>query len=103
MSSRLVVRPEAEADIEAAYLWYEEQRPGLGEIFLAELRHTLDRVVDNPRLYQEVYPEARRALPRRFPYGIFYLIAGDEVVVLAVTHQARHPGVWRSRLPSSEE
>ncbi len=30
MSYRLVVQPEAEADLDEAYLWYERQRRGLG-------------------------------------------------------------------------
>jgi len=30
MSYRLVLQPEAEADLDEAYLWYEKQRRGLG-------------------------------------------------------------------------
>ena len=33
--TRVVVRPAAAADIEDAYQWYESQRTGLGEEFLA--------------------------------------------------------------------
>jgi hypothetical protein len=34
MKHGLIVRPEAEHDIEDAYRWYEVQRPGLGSDFL---------------------------------------------------------------------
>ena len=34
---RLVYRPEAVADVRAAFEWYERQREGLGDQFLAEL------------------------------------------------------------------
>jgi len=30
---RVIISPEAESDIEAAYQWYESQRKGLGENF----------------------------------------------------------------------
>jgi len=41
----VVLRPAAAADVEAAYRWYEQQRAGLGDEFLAahkiELAHLL--------------------------------------------------------------
>ena len=38
MTFRLIIRPEAEADIEESFLWYEDQAGGLGQEFRAELR-----------------------------------------------------------------
>jgi hypothetical protein len=38
---RLIIRPDAEADIAAAYDWYEEQREGLGKEFLEEISNTI--------------------------------------------------------------
>ncbi len=34
MNYKLIVRPEAEAELEDAYLWYEQQIVGLGSQFL---------------------------------------------------------------------
>ena len=34
---------------------------------------------------------------QRFPYSIIYTVVGDEIRILAVAHQSRHPGFWRSR------
>ena len=34
MSRRLIVRPEAEAEMTEAYDWYEDRVPGLGSEFL---------------------------------------------------------------------
>ena len=70
---QIVVRPAAAADIEEAYEWYERQRPGLGEEFLAALRSTLDRVVAQPEAFTVIHRATRRALvPQRFPYALFY-------------------------------
>jgi hypothetical protein len=37
MARRLVVQPESDLDIQAAAVWYEDQRSGLGARFLEEL------------------------------------------------------------------
>jgi len=37
MLADLVVAPEAQIDLDDAYVWYERQRPGLGEEFLSSL------------------------------------------------------------------
>lgn len=38
-----------------------------------------------------------RALVHRFPYAIFYRQAAEAIQVIAVTHQARDPRIWRRR------
>jgi plasmid stabilization system protein ParE len=64
----VVVRPAAAADIEDAYNWYESQRPGLGEEFLAALGSTRDRVLAHPEAFPVLHRATRRALiPQRFP------------------------------------
>ena len=65
---QVVVKPAAAADIEDAYQWYESQRPGLGEDFLAALRFTRDRVLERPEAFPVLHRDTRRALiPHRFP------------------------------------
>jgi plasmid stabilization system protein ParE len=45
-----------------------------------------------------VWREARRALPRRFPYAVLYVARGVTVYVLAVLHQRRNPSLTRTRV-----
>ncbi len=97
MSRRLEIRPEARADIEAAHGWYEQQRRGLGDEFVAALDLLLKAVLRNPHTHACVHHRIRRALLHRFPYGLYYLSEPDAVVVLACTHLRRHPRRWRSR------
>lgn len=40
--------PEARAEFREAALWYEEQRPGLGERFHRAVRRTVDTIVADP-------------------------------------------------------
>ena len=82
--TQVIVRPAAAADIEDAYQWYESQRLGLGEEFLAALRSTRDRMLEHPEAFPVLHRDTRRALiPRRFPYGLFYRVYGDTIVVVA--------------------
>ena len=41
----------AELDAAKAALWYDEQQPGLGDQFFAELEHGINRVRRNPFLF----------------------------------------------------
>ena len=95
---QIVVRPAAAADIDDAYQWYEAQRPGLGEEFLAALSVTRDRLLEDPEAYPVLQRATRRALiPKRFPYALFYRIYGDTIVVVACMHAKRDPRRWQRR------
>ncbi|MEN9663527.1 MAG: hypothetical protein RL324_2476 [Verrucomicrobiota bacterium] len=41
---------------------------------------------------------ARRALLRKFPHRVLYLIEGERIVVFAVMHHRREESNWRDRL-----
>ena len=97
MSLRVYFRPEAETDIEEAAIWYEKQRPGLGDEFLDEVRSLCNAISENPAIYPVVHRRARRALIRRFPFGVYFRVEDDQVIVFAVIHGSRHPRRWRQR------
>jgi plasmid stabilization system protein ParE len=94
---QLLVRPAGAADIEEAYRWYERQRVGLGEEFLAAGDAILGDIVAHPSTYPVIHREARRVLLRRFPYAVFFRIHGETVVVLACMHGRRDPSRWKGR------
>lgn len=92
-----VLRPAAAADVEAAWLWYEAQREGLGDEFLQAVEDALKSIASFPESAPLVQGDIRRHLLRRFPYGLFYRLVQDHVVVVACLHAKRSPRVWRSR------
>ncbi|MCL2724887.1 MAG: type II toxin-antitoxin system RelE/ParE family toxin [Polyangiaceae bacterium] len=49
----------------------------------------------SPLLYE---PDIRSAKVDRFPYRVVFLVAGDEIDVLAVAHAKRRPAYWRRRV-----
>jgi plasmid stabilization system protein ParE len=97
MSSRLVVRPVAEADITQAALWYEQRAPGLGADFLRAVDVALAEIARMPERFPVVHPTCRRALLRRFPYGVFFVVAPEIVSVVACMHASRDPHRWQER------
>ena len=101
MTYHLLIRPEAEADLSAAYRWYEDRDAGLGEEFLRAVEASLLGIQKNPQTFQKLHKEVRRALTRRFPYGIFYLVENDTIVVLAVLHGRRNPAIINARSSSA--
>lgn len=92
-----IFRPAAAADVEDAYRWYEAQRIGLGEEFLASVSEVKESLLANPERFPVVHRETRRALLHRFPYGLYYRIVNDQIVVVACMHARRDPRRWQSR------
>lgn len=94
---RLVLRPYVERELDESANWYEERQPGLREKFLTAVEDAFSRIQQDPRIYPVAHLDIRRAPLRRFPFGVFYLLIEDEIHVLGVVHDARHPAVWRYR------
>lgn len=91
MAAELAFAEEAELDIAEAYSYYERQRIGLGEDFLAKVDARIQGVLRSPTANRIYHLDYRRALVRKFPYGIFYTYddANDRVVVYCVFHMSR--------------
>jgi plasmid stabilization system protein ParE len=78
MSYRLNIRPETEADVVKAVLWYQQRKPDLGEEFVREVDQAIRRVLENPLAFRVIrrQHEVRRVLTHRFPYKIFFTLKG---------------------------
>lgn len=96
--TEILIKPGAEADIRDAVDWYAGQRPGLDAEFLEALTYCFEVLRSHPLAYEAVHGPIRRGLLRRFPYGVFYVVESDRVVVLAVYHASREPEGWQQRL-----
>ena len=92
----LLVR-EAEHDIAAAYEWYEDRRPGLGEDFLSAAEACIEGIRRNPEMCGIAFETYRRALLRRFPYSVLYEYDDGIVTVYGVFHTSINPDKWRVR------
>ncbi|HEY6169791.1 MAG TPA: type II toxin-antitoxin system RelE/ParE family toxin [Verrucomicrobiae bacterium] len=81
--------PLVSADLREAARWYESEVPGLGRRFNSEAISLIKRLSREALLYAARFADIRRVNLRAFPYGIFYFIHDDTVIVLGVLHGAR--------------
>ena len=97
MSLPVILRHEAEADVQEARDQLEAVRVGLGTQVLARIREVLARIEKMPELHGKVWQDVRAARLKQFRYIVYFIVLADRVEVLAVLHGARDPSSWRSR------
>jgi plasmid stabilization system protein ParE len=95
--------PAARKEILDAAAWYDGERSGLGDAFVAAVDEALGHVGQlgpDCRPAVGVQPElgAKRVLVRRFPYFVVFMELPRSIRVLAVSHARRRPGYWKKRL-----
>ncbi len=99
MDYELIIRPEARTDdLLDTFQWYQEQRSGLGFDFKLCIDGVFSKLQKHPSIYKKVYQNIRRAVTRRFPFSVFYIIENNNVIILAVLHARRDPEKWKSRI-----
>lgn len=97
MTRKLIIRALAESELSEAFDWYEERVPGLGSDFLLHVDAALQSIRRSPEKFPVIYKGLRRALTRRFPYQIFFIVEEHRIIVVAVLHASRHPNHWKKR------
>lgn len=82
----------AENDLADGYWFYERQHIGFGNYFRINLAADIESLVLTGGIH-EVELGFHRAMSKRFPYGIYYLVEANRVVVAAVLDLRREP-LW---------
>ncbi len=65
--------------------------PGLGDAFADEIEAGVGKIRATPNVWRIVEDDVRRFLVARFPYGIYYTVENDQIVIWAVKHLRRDP------------
>jgi len=94
MNNKIVFRVRFSKQLLPCYQWYEEKLLGLGEEFLLAVEECANSIGRNPYLFQIKYKNIRMALVERFPYGIFYFVENNKIIVLSIFHLSRNPKLW---------
>ena len=94
----VIFTPRARAELIDAQDWYEHESPSLGRRFRAAVDAAVQRISAAPRQFPVIYKNVRRALLRRFPYALMFVIEADETLaVIACFHGNRDPALWKKR------
>ena len=89
MNRRIILSPDARADLAAAARWYYRKEVNLSRRFTAEVDTTLFRIARYPYASVRLNDRVRRLLTNRFPYRIDFALDTNTVRVLGITHQRR--------------
>jgi len=84
----------AEAEFEDAIAWYNTQGEGLGFEFAAEVRRTLERIIQYPEAWSPLSKRTRRCRTSKFPYGVIYQIRAETILIVAIMHLSKAPKTW---------
>ena len=84
----------ASDELVQAIQYYEDQRIGLGREFLLEVEQVVDLIISFPSSWPIYTGNIRRALVKRFPFGLFYRVNQKEIVVAAVMDLRRDPDTY---------
>lgn len=94
---QLILEPEAIAEAQDLYQWYEEKDPGVGEYFFSDLSRCLEEILDAPERPRRLHRGLRKWKLQNFPILVFYRATSDSVRVTSVFHGYRHPWRWQRR------
>ncbi len=93
----VIFTQDAESELIAAQDWYENEVTDLGQRFRQAMDALTERMSASPWQFPAVFKNVRRALLRRFPYSLFFVVEDDTVIVIACFHSSRDPAHWQKR------
>ena len=87
-------------EAKAAARFYENLRPGYGDLFQRRLDECLGRVAEHPESYQRADGAYRRAFLRHFPFVVVYRVLPHEIEVVGVLPERDDPKILTRRTAS---
>jgi len=94
----IILHCEADVELTAAAKRYSCTRPELARAFLHAFPAAKEAIARQPDRFSFLENPVRRVRIADFPYRIVYEEMDDCVHVLAIMHDGREPGYWKSRL-----
>lgn len=88
----VIFSAKAEKELLAAWEWYEEQQPGLGDRFVNEIQRKINFLSRNP-LHYPVKGRHHEARSEVFPFIVIYASEdrNSAVKIISIFHTSRHP------------
>ena|ERR1700754_352151 len=95
---KVTLHPAAEQDIQEAAAFYE--REGSSKVaarFVAEFKRLATLLVEHPEIGLPRSTGRRGFAMSVFPYTVVYRATADEIKILVVKHDSKHPGFGERR------
>lgn len=88
----------ADAEFAEVIAYYNLQSEGLGYEFAAEIKRSMERILQYPEAWTPLSKRTRRCRTNRFPYGVVYQIRSDSILIVAIQNLHQNPVSWKTRL-----
>ena len=88
----------ASQDLMDGFNFYEQQESGLGGYFLDSLFSDIDSLLIHAGIHPTYFQSYYRMLSKRFPFAVYYLIDGNDVLVYAILDCRKNPAWVRRRM-----
>jgi plasmid stabilization system protein ParE len=89
---------EAEAELDEAVRFYNDERTGLGFELASQVERSISNIMRMPESWSLISRRARKCTVWRFPFVIIYYVAEDSIVIIAIMHAKRRPNYWKERI-----
>jgi plasmid stabilization system protein ParE len=110
VTASIAFHPDARRERIDATRFYARRDPRVAERFTSALRAVVARIKEAPGQFRShglmavtvasgplFFKVLRAALPRPFPYVVFFYVRANVPIVLAIAHGKRRPGYWAER------
>lgn len=94
---KIKVLDSAKADLKNAFIFYENQRAGLGGYFLRSLQTDIDKLKYFSGIHP-VYQGFFRALSHLFPFAIYYKVENNLVAIYSILDCRSNPDKTSQKL-----
>lgn len=99
----LAIHSEAEADVQTAFEFLEEERPGHGYLFLERYREAIQDAIEFPAMGYRVRGyltglDVRKYPLTQFSYSLVVALVGGRRTIVAVQHHTNSEDYFRERL-----
>ena len=95
---KLRLASPAEREPKEALEFYESARKGLGSDFPAEVETAIRLIESHPLAWAPMSQRTRRCRLHHFPFGLFYQVRADEILIISVMDLRRDPKRWEQYL-----
>jgi len=97
MPLEIKFHPVAVQEATEARQWYFDRSPTAAFAFDEALDLAVAQLAEHPNRWAKYLHGTRHLTLRKFPYVVVYRVAGSAIEVIAVAHEKRRPGYWKSR------
>ena len=94
----LFLLPPSDAELDQAIEYYNYQVNQLGNDFYSDFIHAVDLIKLFPLAWVKIGTHTRKMHLKRFPYMLFYIIDGENLLITCIAHQHRSPEYYIDRI-----